>query len=111
MNVNIGKEVQKRAKQLGIGPTELGSLINTSRQNIVGIYKRTSIDSQRLWELSVALSFNFFSLYDMKAIGHEPEATALKELEKLRKEHQQLQREFALLKENNELLKQVKGWK
>lgn len=103
MNVHIGEKVKKRAKELRIGPTELAGLINTSRQNIAGIYRRPSLDSQLLYDLSKALDYNFFSFYDTsKLSGHEGGA---KEADVLRKENKALLKEVELLRENNDLLK------
>ena len=46
-----------------MGATELGSLINTSKQNIYGIYKRRTIDTGLLKKISQALEWDFFALY------------------------------------------------
>ena len=46
-----------------MGATELGKLINTSKQNIYGIFKRRTIDTGLLKKLSQALDYDFFTLY------------------------------------------------
>ena len=63
MSVHIGEKIKQRAKELRIGTTELGRLINTSKQNIYGIYKRKSTDSEMLRKLSDALDYDFFQYY------------------------------------------------
>lgn len=63
MNLHIGSLIKKRAQELRIGPTELGSKIDTSKQNMYGIYKRKSIDIELLYKISVALNYNFFNHY------------------------------------------------
>jgi DNA-binding Xre family transcriptional regulator len=63
MKIHIGEKIKTRAKELRIGPTELGKTINTSKQNIYGIYKRESIDTALLEKLCKALNFDFFSFY------------------------------------------------
>ena len=68
MSVHIGEKIKQRAKQLRIGPTEFGKLINTSKQNVHGIYKRRSIDSIMLKEISKALDFNFFQYYSAASL-------------------------------------------
>lgn len=111
MNIHIGERIKKRAKELRIGSTELAGRVNTTGQNIAGIYKRASLDSHLLYEISKALSFNFFSLYDVTGFENPKEDTARKELEVLRKDFATLQKELALVKENNELLKKIESMK
>ena len=63
MSVHIGEKIKQRAKELRIGPTELGKLIFTSKQNVSGIYKRKSIDVESLQKISQALNYDFFQYY------------------------------------------------
>lgn len=58
--MHIGELVRARAKELKIGSTELAKRINTSKQNVYGIYKRDSIDTQLLDKLCKALDYDFF---------------------------------------------------
>ncbi|HET6990084.1 MAG TPA: hypothetical protein VFJ43_02120, partial [Bacteroidia bacterium] len=61
--MHIGEKVKARAKELRIGPTELGRKIRTSKQNVYGIFQRSSIDTALLQKLSKALEFDFFVYY------------------------------------------------
>jgi len=61
--LHIGERIKERAKELRIGATELGGIINTSKQNIYGIYKRRTIDTGLLKKISQALDCDFFALY------------------------------------------------
>jgi hypothetical protein len=61
--MHIGEKVRARAKELRMGPTELAKKIRTSKQNVYGIYTRTSIDTALLQKLSKALEFDFFVYY------------------------------------------------
>ncbi|MCH8318857.1 MAG: hypothetical protein IIA88_10255 [Bacteroidetes bacterium] len=63
MSVHIGEKIKARAREHRIGPTELGKLINTSKQNIYGIFKRKTVDTWLLQKLSDALNYNFFVYY------------------------------------------------
>lgn len=63
MKIHIGEKIKQRAKELRIGPTELGRMINTSKQNIYGIFKRESIDTALLEQIGKALKYDFFTLY------------------------------------------------
>ena len=99
MKIHIGEEIKKRAKILRIGPTELGKLIFTSKQNIIGIYKRNNIDVELLKKISEALQYNFFELYSAKILPHNSDLkqkTKNSDLEELNKK---LKEEVLLLKE------------
>ena len=73
MEIHIGEIIKNKARELRIGPTELGDKINTSKQNVYGIYKRKSIDTALLRKISNALGHNFFSYYvtSLEFEGHE----------------------------------------
>lgn len=105
MEIHIGKRIEKRAKELKIGTTELGKLINTSKQNVYGLFKRSSIDAKQLYELSKALKYNFFLLYDLSEL--EADNTIIKELEALRSENKNLKSEINSINEKYDLLQKI----
>lgn len=72
MELHIGNKIKDRAEQLRIGPTELAEKINSSKQNIYSIFKRNSVDTEILSKISLALEYDFFSLYS--------DTTSLKDL-------------------------------
>lgn len=120
-SIHIGEKIREKARELRIGPTELSRSINTSIQNIYGIFKRQSIDTELLERISEAMNFDFFSYYSAA-----PEVTVdgndfngkrakkspgeiikelqnwMKELEKVLQEYNT--REISYLKKINELL-------
>jgi hypothetical protein len=104
MSVHIGEKIKQRAKQLRIGPTELGKRINTSKQNITGIYKRKSIDSTLLKELSKALDFNFFQYYTPESLSVAGESEAVYNSAK-DKQIKRLSQQIAVLKKQKDQLK------
>lgn len=116
MAINIGEKVKLRAKQLRIGPTELGKLINTSKQNVYGIYKRKSLDTETLRKLSAALDYDFFEYYRIVDEPHKlsdppvkyergvPKTVPYKDFLKLRTELDNLKEKYELLKKVNDLL-------
>ena len=126
MSVHIGEKIKIRARELRIGPTELGKLINTSKQNIYGIFKRKTVDTWLLQKLSDALEFNFFTYYQSeKTVGEDtvhyrkggkkpPEviiAELTQKLETAKRELADLREKYELLKKVNELLEKTKGSK
>lgn len=126
MSIHIGEKIKQRAKQLRIGPTELGKRINTSKQNIHGIYKRKSVDSILLKEISNALDFNFFQYYaaGSVSVANDSEATynhtkdklikkLSQEIDNLKKQVDQLkkqaaEKEITYLKKINDILEKKK---
>ena len=117
MDTHIGAMVKQRAKELRIGPTELGAKINTSKQNVYGIYKRKSLDSRLLWKLCVALQFDFFRTYSQSLeLNDGPAPTddcakCISEKSLLEKEKEALVRENAFLAQINGLLEEKLGRK
>ena len=121
MTINIGEKIKSRAKELRIGPTELGKLINTSKQNIYGIYKRKSLDTETLRKLCAALQFDFFRIYSSNeemSLLAEPlvkyertnqKSIPLKDYQKLKVEYDNLKEKYDLLKKLNALLEKKKG--
>ncbi len=120
MSVHIGEKIKARAKQLRIGPTELASLVNTSKQNIYGIYKRKTVDTELLKKLSLVLKCDFFDYYYDKqwlktfnedqatyhksntknTVTENPELLALKkELQDLKEKYELLQKLYKLTEE------------
>jgi transcriptional regulator with XRE-family HTH domain len=63
MRIHIGEKIKQRSKELRIGPTELARHISTSKQNVYGIFKRESIDTELLQKISKALNLDFFCYY------------------------------------------------
>ena len=89
MELHIGNEIYRVYKtERNIGAAELAGILETSAQNLNSIFKRKSIDTEMLYKISVALSYNFFDLYRKPLVrekgmeGSNPE----KEIEKLREE-------------------------
>jgi hypothetical protein len=117
MAIHIGEKIRQRAKELRIGPTELGKKIHTSKQNITGIFKRKSIDAELLSKFSKALQYDFFQYYqpDSALFAEEGAGSYGKktrppgdEVQKLKKEVSELREKYNLLKKINALLEKQK---
>jgi len=120
MEIHIGQKIREKAKELRIGPTELSKMINTSKQNIYGIYKRKSIDTHLLSKISNAFNYNFFKQYfsDERVLSAaEPTAeyksgknrsNPQQEAETLKKEILELKDKYELLRKINSLLEKDK---
>jgi len=62
MDIHIGSIIRTRAKFIRMGPTELGRRLGTSKQNVYGIFKRDSIDTELLHRIGTILEQDFFIL-------------------------------------------------
>lgn len=123
MALHIGEKIKQRLEAIGMSKSEFSRRINTSPQNVYGIFKRQSIDTDLLRQISDVLDFNFFSYYvpdtggvldpdesrkyrRMKAGSESP----VSEVEWLKAELEQARTEISYLKRINELMEQqLKG--
>ena len=63
MIIHIGKKLEEVAKQQGMGATELGKKLNTTRENIYNIYLRETIDTPLLLLCCKILNHDFFQYF------------------------------------------------
>ncbi|MFN8396098.1 MAG: hypothetical protein U0176_15790 [Bacteroidia bacterium] len=92
-----------------MGPTELGRRLGTSKQNVYGIFKRDSIDTELLHRIGTILEQDFFLvLSKMHSSGggevgidvrQNGKRTALPSVAALERENEYLRRINALLEE------------
>lgn len=122
MSIHIGKLIKQRLEEIGINKSELARRINTTPQNIYGIFKRTSIDTDLLRQISHVLEFDFFQYFEQEYLvvqearphyktkspkNRAKSVAELKiELDKCLKELELLKKENTYLKEINNLLKE-----
>jgi len=111
MKVHIGEKIKNRAIELRIGTTELAKMVNTSKQNIYGIYKRESVDSALLYKLSKALKYDFFSYFINTKLPPHTDASSNgkkdKKYPEMEDQYLLVQNQLMDLKEKYELLKKV----
>ena len=107
MAIHIGEKIKERAKDLRVGPTELGKLINTSKQNIYTIYKRRSLDAELLKKISAALKFDFFLFFIPEGKWQDPKTGYFtrRDFIKVTEQFENVQRENAAMKKEIEALK------
>ena len=61
-NVHVGEAIDRRRNELGLSKSELGRRIGVPQQHINRILERETMETNRLFKVSEALGFNFFSL-------------------------------------------------
>ena len=119
MELHIGQIIKQRVEELGITKAEFSRRINTSSQNIYGIFKRKSIDTALLIKISKTLNHNFFKYFTSSVVKISEKNDTLnsnitridlsKELSELKNKLQEAKKEIllkdkiiALLEEKNE---------
>ena len=109
MAIHIGQIIKKRSKEKRISATELAGIINTSKQNVYGIFKRNSVDTEQLLKLSNALDHNLFQYYidefEKKTAKGKIRKSEDTMLENCKKELKSAKKEIEYLEEINQLLK------
>jgi transcriptional regulator with XRE-family HTH domain len=61
--LHLGSIIKEVCVQKNVKLSQFADSIGTSKQNIIGIYKRKSLDSELLFKISKALKYNFFKHY------------------------------------------------
>ena len=112
MSLHIGEKIKERAAELRVGTTELAAMINTSKQNIYGIFKRESIDTALLEKFSRVLKYDFFVFYINPKLIKDSEDLLKKKLKLYKSQEEEeniqtLKSQLADIKEKYDLLKKV----
>lgn len=71
--VHIGKKIKEVWKKSRLKGTEFASLINRDRQVIYDIFKRESIDTELLKQISTVLNHDFFNYYSQQSFAQTKE--------------------------------------
>jgi len=108
MQLHIGKEIRRIAKQKQIKQVELAEMITTSKQNIYSIYQRKTIDTGILVKICNALDHNFFTYY-LSQLDFDAEKEAKEEMNTLKQSLHEKCKEIEYLKEIIDLQKEILG--
>lgn len=109
MALHIGKLIRQHLEEVGMTKSEFARRISTSPQNIYGIFKRKSCDTELLRDISKVLNFDFFQYYSTSALimdekgGKGGVITAMD----LKRELEQSRKELDILRSENEYLKEI----
>lgn len=118
--LHIGSLIKQRLEEIGMKKSEFARRISTTSQNVYGIFKRVSIDTDLLKKISETLNFDFFQYYadgglivQEDSIHYNTNKKTIKtaldlktELDDSKEALDALKREVQYLREINELLKE-----
>lgn len=79
-SIHIGTLIKRELKKSGMSKSEFARQLETTPQNIYGIFKRDTIDTGTLLLISKILRFDFFMVYEM-----EYAKSVMEEIKMLRK--------------------------
>lgn len=112
LSLHIGKLVRKHLEEVGMTKSEFARRLNTSPQNIYGIFKRKSIDTELLKNISTILNYDFFQYYASGALFVSEErapygkGTVISALD-LQREMEKLKKDYEVVKNENTYLKEI----
>lgn len=95
--IHIGNKIKEIFDTKDLTVSEFARRIDTSRENVYGIFKRKSIDTNLLIKISDVLDHNFFQYFIRKEEIYP-------EVENLSKRLEASEKEIQYLKKINELL-------
>ncbi|MCA6365028.1 MAG: helix-turn-helix transcriptional regulator [Bacteroidetes bacterium] len=108
MALHIGKLIRKRIEQAGMNKSEFARRINSTPQNVYSIFKRESIDTDLLWEISRVLNYDFFQHYTTSGGAYlNDDSMSYKNASELNKELAQVKRDTELFAQENRYLKEL----
>ena len=117
MAIHIGQLIRKRVEETGMSKSEFARRVNTTSQNIYGIFKRKSLDTELLTKISSVLKYDFFQHYshepllaeDHKRASYKTRAKLIttKTLAELTAELENCQKELELFRKENAYLKKI----
>jgi transcriptional regulator with XRE-family HTH domain len=108
MALHIGKLIRKRIEQAGMNKSEFARRINSTPQNVYSIFKRESIDTDLLWEISRVLNYDFFQHYTTSGGAYlNDDSMSYKNASELNKELAVVKRETELFAQENRYLKEL----
>lgn len=75
-SIDIGLAVEQRMNELGVSKSEFARRIGIANQNVKKFLEAESMSTEKLYKVSQALDFDFFSLYS-SALGGDDEDRAV----------------------------------
>jgi hypothetical protein len=109
MALHIGKLIRQHLEEVGMTKSEFARRIGTSPQNVYGIFKRRSCDTELLRDVSKVLGFDFFQYYSTSAIVVDEKAGAkgVVTAMDMKRELDQAKKELGIVRSENEYLKEI----
>lgn len=106
--MHIGKIIRQHLEEKGMTKSEFARRTGTSPQNIYGIFRRKSIDTDLLRKISIVLEFDFFTYYSGTIVPRTTNTPAdLRTMQEVVSENESLKKEIQVLSDQNKYLKEI----
>ncbi|MDR0754301.1 MAG: helix-turn-helix domain-containing protein [Prevotellaceae bacterium] len=69
--IHIGNIIRQKVNQSSLSVAEFAKRINKTRENVYDIFKRSSIDTELLSQISKVLNYDFFKHFNSKEKASE----------------------------------------
>lgn len=117
MDIHVGKLILDKLKEKGMTKSEFARRINKSRQNVQDVFKRHSLDTDLLADVSRVLNFNFFQVLANEESSNSPVVmedpagykTTKSEKQKLKQQVDQLSKQLKLAQKEIKYLQRING--
>lgn len=83
-DIHIGQMIEKRVAESGIELSRICNFLKSSEEEVLEMYERKSIDTEKLLRWSKLLEYDFFRLYSQHLILYAP-PSAIDKKEKQKK--------------------------
>ncbi len=102
MKVDIGVEVKRVFDMREINAEQLADQLGMVRENVYRVFKKSTMDTELLYKLSVILEYDFFQHYTIEKL--KSTQNLIDELNKYKTENNLLHSEVTHLREVNKIL-------
>lgn len=107
MAMHIGKLIKKHIEQAGMNKSEFARRINSTPQNVYSIFKRKSMDTDLLKDISRVLGYDFFQHYMVSPKQFSEEIPTYRTASELRADIDKMKKEAEMLRQENKYLKEI----
>ncbi len=108
MALHIGKMIRSRIETSGMNKSEFARRINSTPQNVYSIFKRKSLDTEMLFEISRVLGFDFFQYYTDGPTPHVgSDIHSILPASQINQELNEAKRELEMLRQENKYLHEL----
>jgi transcriptional regulator with XRE-family HTH domain len=108
MALHIGKMIRSRIETSGMNKSEFARRINSTPQNVYSIFKRKSLDTEMLFEISRVLGFDFFQYYtDGPPLQTGTDLHTILPASQINQELNEAKRELEMLRQENKYLHEL----
>jgi hypothetical protein len=105
IGVHLGQLLSEKIKEQRLSKAAVDRSINRTNNSVKKLMDRPSMQAHLLWELSIALGFDFFSALSRELLAKHPEVSSANASDKAT--IASLEKELAAVKQERDLMKKM----